>query len=153
MVRKGLDEAKLQNGINSYIEVDRKRRVANQAEQTKPDDAANRGQRSDAEMGNRVDETQCVEPGPTDTDAEKSKTDSEEDPWGPENRAYLIVETANVTSLVTNQEQMHNRKAHVVAIQEHAASGKEASIAVQDAKEKGWEKPASTMQPFFSTRR
>ena len=90
-------------------------------------------------MGSRVDESQSVELGPADTDAEKSKTVSEEDPWDPENRAYLIVETANVTSLVTNQEQMHNRKAHVVAIQEHVVSGKEASIAVRDAKERGWD--------------
>ena len=58
-------------------------------------------------MGSRVDEPQCAEPAPTDTDAEKGKTDSEEDPWDTEDRAYLIVETANVTSLVSNQEQMH----------------------------------------------
>ena len=56
-----------------------------------------------SEIGSRVDESQCAELGPADTDAEKSKADSEEDPWGPENRAYLIVETANMTSLVKNQ--------------------------------------------------
>ena len=34
---------------------------------------------------------------------------------------------------------MHNKRAKIVAIQEHAAAGKAASIVVQNAEDRGWD--------------
>ena len=70
-----------------------------------------------------------------------------EDLWDYDLGGQLIFEVVNITSAITNRDQTLERKAKIVAIQEHSVEGKEAADFKQRATDAGREMVLWAIRP------
>ena len=128
-----MDRTEVVNGINPYVEEGCRERGVKVEEKSGGSGAKH--SQVGPELSANTDEVK------------RANKCFEGDPWDYGNKELLIIDTINITSIITNQLQLHCRSAKVVAIQEHAAVGKEASAAINEAKENGWNLQLGPVDP------
>lgn len=121
MTKEAVDKTVLVNCVDPYIEAKK--------QMTKAIEIG----RASLKKGSRRQKS-----GPKNEAITKSGKLCEGHPWDFSNSDLLIVETIDITSIIADQSQLHIRKAKVIAIQEHAAVGKDASAAVLEVNGNGW---------------